>query len=456
MHFGLTRLHCCQRFANVTRWLDAHWRAAKVLCLDIQGHPANVEWEASQPAPASSAGCARVLRVTCNVPHGEWDGWWVRAGEELPAGLPRWVAGVLPLCQNLTALHLRRVDIKGLPALPLLVHLILEDCKVGPVLVASLQGLTGLETLRVSGVWGPEPPVWDVRACTRLRRVFMGLQLAGGLAAAGQDLCLPPACTVALEFFQSQSEYLRGWLVRLGSRVGDLRLQGRPEVVATRTSLMHAPQLSQLRHLTLVVIRGMPRSLCVARLLGGLPRSVESLHLDYPTLSSEQTVVAVPASLRALRVKSVCDRSVCRQACRCAPALRTQNLTFGLHAGLERLCLVLWGVRVGLQCLDAGAAAGLRELNVQARVVDMEFHLAAEVAQRGRMLGRCDVLDQEWSQATGRVVPPVQVVFIGRGPVHMEYRHALRRERHWPCTCGSCAECLGPEAFGGVVDAWRV
>ena len=110
-------------------------------------------------------------------------------------------------------------------------------------------------------------------------------------------------------------------------------------------------------------------------------------------------------------------------ACRCAAALRTEGLTFGLHADLERVCLVLWGVCAGLQCLDAGAAAGLRELNVQAQAVDMDSRLAAEVAQRGRVLGRCDVLDREWG-AAGFDVPSVQVVYIGRGPVHMESRHA--------------------------------
>ena len=86
--------------------------------------------------------------------------------------------------------------------------------------------------------------------------------------------------------------------------------------------------------------------------------------------------------------------------------------------------------------------------------VDMDDQLAAKVAQRGRVLERCDVLDKEWDSILS-AVPAVQVAYIGRGPVHMERRCVGGRERHWhwACTCGACAECLGPEAFGGVGDA---
>ena len=245
--------------------------------------------------------------------------------------------------------------------------------------------------------------------------------------------------------------------MRLGRRLTNLRLKYTSCYErALRTSLVHAPQLSHLRHLTLIVYCGTSGSswlVCVARLLGGLPRCVESLHLNHPNLMSEEAVVVVPASLRALRLKGVCNRSFCRLGCDCPPSQRTQDLTFGLHAGLERLCLVLWGVRVGLQCPDAHAPAGLRELNVQARVVDMDSHVAAEVAQRGRVLERCDRIDYAWDRRYS-VVPPVQVAFIGQGPVHMEYRGDVGRVQHWSCMCGTCAECLGPEAFGGVVDYW--
>ena len=242
--------------------------------------------------------------------------------------------------------------------------------------------------------------------------------------------------------------------MRHGECLGNLRLECTiANEAELSTSFLHAPELARLRHVTLIVdLCEALSSLCVARLLGGLPWCVESLHLDYPFLLSEQAVAMVHARLRALRVKGVCNEPGCSKACCCAPSKRTQDLTFGLHAGLERLWLVLWGVRVGLQCLNAHAPAGLHELNVQARVVDMDHNLAVEVEQRGRVLEGCEIIDPEW-EATGSVVPPVQVAFIGQGPVHMEYRSSGRgRLRHWPCTCGTCAECLGPGAFGGVME----
>ena len=124
---------------------------------------------------------------------------WGQAREDLPFGLPRWLAGVMPLCRNLTALHLQCVVVREVPALPLLMHLILEHCVFQPALVASFQGLTGLETLHVRGIWGLGPPAWDVRACTRLQNVYMSRKLVATLAEAGQELRLPLACAVALE-----------------------------------------------------------------------------------------------------------------------------------------------------------------------------------------------------------------------------------------------------------------
>ena len=288
--------------------------------------------------------------------------------------------------------------------------------------------------------------------------MYVSLELALKLAGAGQDICVPPACTVALAFFHycPREEIGQPWLVRLGRHLVDLRLNCHTATGDMATwGIMFPPELSQLRHITLLVARGVPGSLCVARLLGGLPCGVQSLHLDYPNLSSEQAVVVVPASLRALRIRGVCERSACSWACCCPPSERAQDLCFGLHAGLERLQLVLWGAGVGLQCLDARAPAGLRDLNVQARAVDMNAHLAAEVGQRGRMLQRCDVLDSKWGEGPDTCVPQVQVVHIGRGPVQMEYRVSRERVRPWACTCGTCAECLGPEAFGGVADVWH-
>ena len=374
---------------------------------------------------------------------------------DLRQGLRRWVAGVAPLCQNLVTLHLRCVQLMEVPALPLLAHLILDMCEFRPALVASLQGLARLETLHVSGWWGNDVSMFDVSACTRLRRVFMDIGVAARLVEPGRDLCLPPACTVALGFpLWGDSQW---WLARLGWRVADLRLLCMQDYVATSHDIFSfAPHLSRLQHLTLAVDSGVSGSLCVARLLGGLPQCVQSLHLDYPKVSSEQAVVIVPASLRALRIRGVCDQ--CMGDCCCPPSERAQDLCFGLHAGLERLQLVLWGARVGLQCLDAGAPAGLRDLNVQARVVDMDGHLAAEVGQRGRVLERCDALDSEWGEQPapyGDCVPQVQVVHIGRGLVTLEYMYRRERVRHWACTCGTCAECLGPDTFGGVADVWR-
>ena len=378
-------------------------------------------------------------------------------------GLPQWVAGVLPLCQNLTALHLKYVEVKELPALPLLMHVILHSYKFTPLLVASIRGLTRLETLWVCGLWDNESSAWDMRACTRLRRLFMGPALAADMADMGQALSVPPACAVALDS-REMDEGLP-WLMQLSERLADLRFHCLSlDDAALHISYLHAPQLSQLRHLTMCLSKGVDAgSLCVAHLLGGLPQSVESLHLEYPILWSEQAVVVVPANLRALRVKGVCDKSPCRYLCHCDPSQRSQDLTFGLHAGLERLCLLLWEARVGLQCLDAGAPAGLRELNVQAREVDMDALLCAEIARRGRVLNRFDVLDKWWDctrTARGRRIvsasPALQVVYIGRGPVHLEGRCLDGRKRlwHWACTCGACAECLGPQAFGGVAEAW--
>ena len=315
-------------------------------------------------------------------------------------GLPKWDAGVMPLCRNLTALHLRCVELREVPALPLLVHLILEHCVFQPPLVASLQALTSLETLHVRGVWGLGPPAWDVRACTRLRRVYISRKLAAKLAEAGQELRLPPACAVALEF--PHEDKWRGWLKRLGGRLAELRIPDVPvNAVASHATFMHMPQLSRLRHVTLSLAHEPHHSLCVARLLCSLPASVESLHLNYPVLWSEQAVVVVPATLRALRIKAVCNCVKCseeRRKCVCPPSERTKDLTFGLHGRLERLCLVLWHVRVGLQCLDVNAPMGLQELNVQARVVHMDARLAAQVAQRGRRLACCDAVDERWGR----------------------------------------------------------
>lgn len=88
------------------RWLNNHWRTASVICLDFQGYSykPEVHWEA--PAHACAAGSAHVLRVTYGGNFGRWHANSGLECDDLASGLPRWVAGVLPLCQNLTALHI--------------------------------------------------------------------------------------------------------------------------------------------------------------------------------------------------------------------------------------------------------------------------------------------------------------------------------------------------------------
>ena len=447
-YFEPNVLHCGQRIAGAARWLDTHWRAAKVICLDFWGYQTDDDC-VILPAPSASPGCARVLRVTCHDASSGSAMTGYVAEEGMAVGLSRWFAEVAPLCPNLVALHLCNVAVTQLPALPLLKHLILRACMFRPALVASLCGLASLETLHMSGSDASEPSGWDLRACIRLRRVYVCPGLAGGQAVAGKELCLPPACTLSLCI--SQMDSWQGWLARLGSQLVDLRLCCSADNLAPRSLfLIHAPQPSQLRHVTLIVDPKKPRTLGLARLLRGLPQCVQSLHLDGPYMLGEEEVIIVPASLRALRIQGVCVRSACSRACCCPPAERTEELCFGLHAGLERLQLVLWGARVGLRCLDAGAPAGLQELIVQARVVDMDVHLAAEVAQRGRVLERCDVLGSEWGEVLCSSVSQVQVVHIGQGPVQKEKKYSYGHARGWACTCGTCAECLGPEAFGGV------
>ena len=69
IYTGLTSPRCGQRVAGAAQWLNTYWRTASVICLDFyafQAFPTNFDWEAAQAASASSAGCARVLRVTCN------------------------------------------------------------------------------------------------------------------------------------------------------------------------------------------------------------------------------------------------------------------------------------------------------------------------------------------------------------------------------------------------------
>ena len=413
--------------AGVTRWLGAHWRAARVICLDFQGYPADGDWAAGQPAAAASADRVRVLRVTCSrAPRNPscYADWHDVAGVDPAPGLPGWVARVLPLCPNLVTLHLRRVELGGVPALPLLKHLVLEYTMFQPALVASLQGLARLETLHVTGHWAAQ--AWDMRACTRLRRVYLSAGLTRSLREGDCDLRFQPACTMDLDF-----ERLAGmeamsprWLLQYGQHIVDLRLLGCGSDVPAWCSILHAPQLSQLRLVTLIARREdtQPRCLCVAGLLGGLPQCVESLHLDFPSLMSEQAVVAVPASLRTLRIRALCDGILSNNTCDCPPHLRLQDLTFGLHVGLERLSLVLWGARVGLQCLGARTPAGLQELHVQARVVDVDAQLAAEVAQRGWVLECCNVVDSTWvnSGSLGaKILPAVRVMQLRQGPVHM-------------------------------------
>ena len=64
--------------------------------------------------------------------------------------------------------------------------------------------------------------------------------------------------------------------------------------------------------------------------------------------------------------------------------------------------------------------AGLQELNVQARVVELDAQLAAEVARRGWALERCSVVDELWVKTGSlgdRILPAVQAAYIGQGLV---------------------------------------
>ena len=309
---------------SISRWLNAHYPSPTVIYLAFDGYPAAGHWVGSVPALGSPAGRALVLRVTCTFPHTDWPGQWDRRGRGLPEGLPHFVAEVLPVCQNLTALHLGNVELGGLPALPCLAHLVLEGCVVVPELLASFQSLLSLETLYVSGYLGTESLVWEV--------------------------------------------------------------------------------------------------------------------------------VMVPASLRALRIEAVCGLRFCARRCQCPAWQHVQDLTFCLHAGLERLCLALWDVRVGLQCMDAGVPAGILEMSVQALELSMCPALAAEVGRRGRTAFRPDYMDSERGLSRGSSAPPMQAAIIGEGPVYRECRNPHSSARHRACTCGACAECLGPEAFGGAAS----
>ena len=335
----------------MTRWLGTHWRAAKVICLDFQGYPADNDWAAGQPEAAASANRVCVLQVTCSRarsgPH-ELADWHDVAGLDPTPGLPGWVAGVLPLCPNLWSLRLKCVELGDLPALPALAHLILEECVFTPVLVAALQGLARLETLHVSGHWDAQ--AWDMRACTRLRSVFLSAGLTHSLREGGCDLRFPPACTMAVEFerLACMEAMPQRWLLPSGGlHITNLGLQGYGSDVPTWCSILHAPQLSQLRHVTLSACREdtQPRCLCVAGLLGGLPQGVESLHLGYPSLMSEHAVVAVPASLRTLRIRAVCDGTLRNNTCDCPAHLRLQDLTFAC-VGAWSACLWCCGLRV--------------------------------------------------------------------------------------------------------------
>ncbi|KAK9840735.1 hypothetical protein WJX81_001122 [Elliptochloris bilobata] len=132
--------------------------------------------------------------------------------------------------------------------------------------------------------------------------------------------------------------------------------------------------LSQLRDITLIVTRLEAQgSLCISELLQCLPRHVESLHLDYPCVSSSEAHVTVPASMRALRIKSVCI----------------------------------------------------------ARSVALGAGLSAEVARRGRVFQGCSSVDEAWDP-NREAIPEVQVVHIGQGPVRMEYMNARGSFVHWP------------------------
>ena len=206
---SLTRLHCGQRVAGAVRWLGTHWRAAKVLCVDI-GPCSQPEGdrEAVQPVSAGPAGDVRVLRVTCTAT-------WT-----LP-GFSVWAAGLIPWCQNLKFLQLKDVELERLPAPPMLKHLVLEKT-TGGALFAAHWGLASLDTLYMSLPLSRHVKIMcDFRTCIRLRRLFLSWGIATRMAAVGQDLRLPPACSVAMEL--DGSDVGLPWLARFGGHLGELQ-----------------------------------------------------------------------------------------------------------------------------------------------------------------------------------------------------------------------------------------
>ena len=174
--------------------------------------------------------------------------------------------------------------------------------------------------------------------------------------------------------------------------------------------------------------------------------------MDHQRVSTSGLAVA-PAGLRALRIKSVCDSSLCRRGHVCGAHTQADPrvLRFGLHADVSRLCLLLWEAEVELE-LDllgeCGGSARIQDLNVQARSIVLDEELSAKVALVGRFgdLNECDTVDGAWNEAL-EDLPEGGYAHLGNEPVHLEYKNERGGKKQWPCTCGACCECLGPSVF---------
>lgn len=416
--------------------------------MDLRGERSTAaSMHLAAPEPAGPAHSLRVLRLLF--------------GSALTEHCLRgtiWFAAAAPQCTNLRVLHLEGVHVDALPPLPHLAHLLVLRAAVPRALLAPLQGLPRLETLLVHGCGFGDPEhclaSLDLLPCKQLRHVCLSPEIARALTVHGNTgLDAPPGCKFAVGVKQVHKRPA-AWAMRLGAHLESLHvdLPMREDIAHTFAAL--TSHVCHLRHLTLVFARTSQQpiqgSLCATHLLGCLPRSVETLHVDHQRVSTSGLAV-VPAGLRALRIKSVCDSSLCRRGHMCGPHTEANPrvLRFGVHAKISRLCLLLWEAEVKLDLLgERGARARIQDLNVQARFIWLTEELSNKVAFVGRYghLYECDTIDGAWNEAL-EDLPEGGYAHLGSEPVHLEYKNERGGKKQWPCTCGACCECLGPSVF---------
>ena len=462
-----------QILACYLRWLEANWRAASVVCLDLLGSsslPASAHLDPPEPGPP--AGRLRALRLRFNVVRNN-----VRRRRSAPGtpALVAWLAAVAAQCPNLRAFHVAGAYFQALPALPGLVHLALDISLITPALFPSLRNLPVLETLHLRGAWdgldwalaqqGARRPAFDLTPCVRLRHASFGfVKVLDTAAMMAWDPALPPGCMVTLEFMHPDLEPEPLWLARYGPRLQAVRIHlERNAPLSGCRSVPFAAQLAHVRRLDLIFDGplyqrpGSGSCFVLADVLACLPPRLESLRLEHPRVEVLRAGgpcnrIEVPAGLRALRLKSSLGWELEDAEGRSMTAWMP---TFLLHASLSRLYLLLWSTCVALECLDAGAAAGLQALNVQARSVFPDAQLAAEVGARGRefvtrqsSMGKVFTPEDDGNWSYMHDGQEVHVVRIGRRPVPMEFEGGCQLV-DWPCMCGACGECC-PGVFERV------